>query len=316
MKDPDFNFLAPVFNDAPFLPFRKRHPLIFWPVLIFLSLFGIYMFVSLMQAMSDRMAGGGFSIGKQIGVVNVEGIIMDSKDIVEWVDKLEADDNIVGVLVRVDSPGGAVTPSEEIYFALKRLADKKPLVVSMGTLAASGGYMVSLPARHIVASPSTITGSIGTRMDMANWAGLMDKIGIKDQSLASGSMKDAGSPYRNLEPHERAYFMGLLTDMHDQFMEMVAAERKLTPEEVKAVADGRAFTGRQALDLKLVDSLGDKHQALQILHGLTEYKAHANPLLEGPIKKRSFMETMFEGMFQAMHNAQMKAASQSPFYYF
>ena len=316
MKDNDFNFGPPLFDETPYLPFRKRRPFIFWPLLIFLALFGCYMFVSLMQAMSDNMGSGSFISGKQIGVINVEGVIMDSKDVVEWTEKLSSNDNVLGVLVRVNSPGGAVTPSEEIYFAIKRLAEKKPVVVSMGTLAASGGYMISLPARHIVASPSTITGSIGTRMDMANWAGLMEKIGIKDQSLASGRMKDAGSPYRDLNDEERAYFMGLLTDMHEQFADMVGEARKLNPKELKAVADGRAFTGRQALDLKLVDSLGDRYEALQILHVMTNYEAKDSFLLEGPIKKRNFMETMFEGMFRAMHNAQMNAATQSPFYYF
>lgn len=209
-----------------------------------------------------------------------------------------------------------MTPSEEIYFAIDRLAKEKPVVASMGTLAASGGYMVALPAHHIVASPSTITGSIGTRMDMANWVGLMDKIGIKDQSLASGSMKDAGSPYRDMSAEERAYFMSMLTDMHDYFKEMVMAHRKLSKAEVDVVADGRAYTGRQALELGLVDTLGDSYDALQLLNEMTMNQAASNIMLEGPPKKYTFMEKMFESMFAAWNRAQASASLQKPLFYF
>lgn len=306
-----------MFDDFAYKPFRKRHPFVFIFLLLFFIMVGGYIFISLISSLTDEENLVSFYGGKQLGVVNIEGVIWESKDIVNWTKKLEENDNIVGVLVRVNSPGGAVTPSEEIYFALRRLAEKKPVVVSMGTVAASGGYMVSLPAQSIIAAPSTITGSIGTRMDMANWGGLMDKIGIKDQSLASGSMKDAGSPYRDLSQEDREYFMGLLTDMHEQFIDMIAENREnLTRDQIVALADGRVFTGRQALQLGLVDGLGDKEDAIELLSRFTGYSAGKNLMLEGPPKKRSFFDEMFESMFQSMQRAQVKSSMQGTFFYF
>ncbi len=252
---------------------------------------------------------------KQIGVINIEGVIIDSKDIVEWTEKLEKDNNITAVLVRVNSPGGAVTPSQEIFYALERLAAKKPMVASMGTLAASGGYMVCLPATHIVAMPSTLTGSIGTRMDLSNLSGLMGKIGIANETLASGEMKDAGSPYRPLSEKDRAYFMGMLQDMQDQFLESVVSHRKLSEAEAKLVSDGRAFTGRQAKEYKLVDSLGDKQDAVNLLQNMSG-SVEILPLKEGPPKKTNFMEKMFESVLTAKRNVELGLSRHSAFFYY
>ncbi|MBQ4133256.1 MAG: signal peptide peptidase SppA [Desulfovibrionaceae bacterium] len=306
-----------IFDDGGHRPFHKRHPVLFVLIIFVVAciLMGIAFWGCMRTVLDDETMNALYS-GKQLGVVNVEGVIFDSADVLSWIQKLEENENVVGVLVRINSPGGAVTPSEEIYFALERLAAKKPVVASMGALAASGGYMAALPAHCIVAAPSSITGSIGTRMDMANWEELMGKIGIKDQSLTSGEMKDAGSPYRDMEAKERAYFMGLLTDMHERFKEMVAKHRSLDPEVLNKVADGRAFTGRQALELGLVDSLGDKHAALEMLNGLTLNEAAGNVLLEGPPKQYSLFEELFESMFRAWNAAKIRADARQPLFYF
>ena len=316
MSGYNMDYTPPIFDDGGYRPFRRRHPFVFALIAVVLLGLASVLFVSCMRTMLSDSGLGQIYGGKQVGVVNIEGIILESGEVVDWIHKLEENPNVVGVLVRINSPGGAVAPSEEIYFALNRLAAEKPLVVSMGALAASGGYMAALPARHIVASPSTITGSIGTRMDLANWEGLMDKIGIKDQSLASGGMKDAGSPYRDMSAKERAYFMGMLTDMHEYFKELVLKHRELSREKLDEVADGRAYTGRQALALGLVDSLGDREDALEKLNGFTDNQAAGNTLLEGPPKKLSIIEEIFESMFIAWNRVQAKASFQKQLFYF
>lgn len=252
--------------------FFRRHPVLtVLCVIIILSLIG-----KSIQSGSDVLPkGDGF------GVVKVEGFMNAADDVLEWVATLEDDPSIKGVLVYVDSPGGAVVPAMEMYHALERLNQKKPVVVYMGTVAASGGYLVSLGATHIVANPATLTGSIGVKMEIPNITGLMDKIGVSQTSLTSGPMKDAGSPFQPLSGEERAYLMGVVNDMFAQFRDLVQKKRKLTNQEMKLVSDGRVFTGRQALQYKLVDSIGDQTDALYVLAKLSGLSESA-PLTVGP----------------------------------
>lgn len=267
-----------IFYSAP-LPWRRRHPVIFWLGIIVL----FWLIFSIARGIYLAGQPGGPLSGPYFGVVHVEGTIMDSLPVLEWIDRLEKDKNAVGVLVRIESPGGAVTPSEEIYTALARLAETRPVVASMGSMAASGGYMVALPAKAIVANPTTLTGSVGVRMEMPNLQALMDKIGVTHEALASGELKAAGSPYSPFTDKEREYFMGIIQDMFNRFVGMVEKHRGLTPEALKTISDGRAVTGRQALDLGLVDSLGDQARALNVLKELCQTKEDL-PLVEGPEK--------------------------------
>ena len=267
-----------IFYSAP-LPWRRRHPVIFWLGIIVL----FWLIFSIARGVYLAGQPGGPLSGPYFGVVHVEGTIMDSLPVLEWIDRLEKDKNAVGVLVRIESPGGAVTPSEEIYTALARLAETRPVVASMGSMAASGGYMVALPAKAIVANPTTLTGSVGVRMEMPNLQALMDKIGVTHEALASGELKAAGSPYSPFTDKEREYFMGIIQDMFNRFVGMVEKHRGLTPEALKTISDGRAVTGRQALDLGLVDSLGDQARALNVLKELCQTKEDL-PLVEGPEK--------------------------------
>ncbi len=265
-----------IFYAAP-LPWRRRHPILFWLGIIVL----LWLILSIARGVYLASQPGGPLSGPYFGVVHVEGVIADSRPILEWIEALEKDKNAVGVLVRIESPGGAVTPSEEIYTALARLAESRPVVASLGAMAASGGYMAALPARAIVANPTTLTGSVGVRMELPNMQGLMDKIGITHEALASGDLKTAGSPFSAFTDKERAYFMGLIQDMFERFVDMVEKHRRLTPEALATIRDGRAVTGRQALDLGLVDSLGDQPRALNVLKELCQVKEDL-PLLEGP----------------------------------
>ncbi|MBR4742001.1 MAG: signal peptide peptidase SppA, partial [Desulfovibrio sp.] len=170
-------------------------------------------------------------------------------------------DNIVGVLLRVDSPGGGASASQELYMSLKRLAQKKTMVVSMGSVAASGGYMLSMAGERIFANASTITGSIGVRMDIPQIQNLMRKIGISQETLVTGPYKDAASMFRPLSQEEKKYLQRILDDLHMQFVEIVAKGRNLTVEQAQKFATGRIFTGREALHFGLIDELGGQEEA-------------------------------------------------------
>ena len=231
---------------------------------------------------------------QSFGLVNVVGMISDSRPITEWMAELRDDSRVRGVVLRVDSPGGGVSPSQEIYRAVKKLAQHKPVVVSMGSVAASGGYYVSCPATAIVANPGTVTGSIGVRMELANFMGLMDKIGVLHSSVTSGKFKDAGSPFRELSSEEREYFKTIVTDLFDQFVSDVAESRKLDLQKVKRIADGRILTGRQALAEGLIDGLGGFEEAFETLKKLCKVTKDL-PILEGPKEKDTLLRQLLLG---------------------
>jgi protease IV len=228
---------------------------------MFVTLFG-FLLVLYLAVKSDR--GGHSSDGKgdKVGVVEVVGTIMDSKKTIKELNAFAEDDEIKAIVVRIDSPGGAVGPSQEIYDVMKKIRAKKKIVASMGSLAASGGFYIACAADEIYANPGTLTGSIGVIMELPNVTGLMKWAGVEMNTITAGKMKDSGSPFREMTPEERAYFEGMLEDVHGQFIDAVAAGRKLTVEEVKPLADGRVFSGRQAKEAKLVDQLGGLEAAV------------------------------------------------------
>jgi len=207
-----------------------------------------------LQKQSGRSLFGGFS--KHVGVVKIEEIIMESSDLVEEINNFRDDDNTAAVLLRIDSPGGAVAPSQEIYFAVKRCSEKKPIIVSMGNVAASGGYYIASGADKIFANGGTLTGSIGVIMQFPRYSELLNKIGISIEVMTAGRLKDAGSPVRELTKEERTYFDNLLKDTHEQFIRDVAAGREMEYDYVKTLSEGQIFTGNQALELGLIDNLG------------------------------------------------------------
>ncbi len=252
-------------------PFHKRHPIIFWGG-IGLIFFAI---ISSLLPGNDSM----FSEENRIAVVRVEGMILDTKPTLEWIKEITEDDSVRGVLLRIDSPGGGAAASQEIYAALLELGKQKPIIASMGSTAASGGLMVAMAAEHIVANPSTVTGSIGVRMDVPQLQNIMEKIGIGQLTLKTGQFKDAGTFTRPMTEEERAYFENVLHDMHEQFIQLVAEGRKMPVEKIRPIADGRIFTGRAAKDLGLVDELGSQDNALAVLYKRTKIDS-STPLLE------------------------------------
>lgn len=205
-----------------------------------------------------------FGARKQLALVRVEGVITDARETVDELERYAKNPSVLGIVLRIDSPGGAVVPAQEIYEAVNRLRttyDKK-VVVSMGTVAASGGYYIAAASDKIVASPGTLTGSIGVIMEIPNVEGLMKKVGVESIVIKSGSHKDTGSPFRQMKPEERALLQSVLDDVHHQFIEAVAKGRGLEVVEVTRLADGRVFTGRQAKAAGLVDQLGDLRDAI------------------------------------------------------
>ena len=267
--------------------FSQRHPLIFGFMLILAAV------VTFMVAMAVFnylfFDGPRLRTQPKIGVVNIQGLITDSRELVEWIHRLEEDDAVQGVLLRINSPGGMVAPSQEVYQAVHYLAQQKIVVASLGAVAASGGYYTASPSHRIVANPGTLTASIGVKATLTNVEELMRKLGIDTQAIYSGEYKDAGSMARPMTEEERAYFQSLVDDMHDQFVEDVARGRDMDEDRVRALADGRAMTGRQALEAGLVDELGGLREAMQILQELAEVDKRRFRIVEGPEERVSLL---------------------------
>lgn len=204
----------------------------------------------------------GLSSGPGVGYLEVKGVIVDAEEVVKQLHALQKNDDVKAVVLRIDSPGGVVGPSQEIYQEVKKLAAVKKVVVSMGSVAASGGYYIAVPATTIYANPGTITGSIGVLMKLSNIEGLLGKVGMKAFILKSGAYKDAGSPLRPLTAADRAVLQGIIDNLHGQFVKAVAEGRRLPLATIRTLADGRVYTGEQALALKLVDRLGTLQDAV------------------------------------------------------
>ncbi len=200
-----------------------------------------------------------------VAVVDIVGPIIGSESVVDDIERYVRNDRIPAILIRLDTPGGAVAPTQEIYSAVLRARDAgKVVVASMGSVAASGGYYIAAACDSVVANPGTITGSIGVIIDFAEFSRLLDKIGVGFTVIKSGKYKDIGSFSREMTEEERELIRGVIMDTYDQFVEAVATGRNMTPEEVRVYADGRVFTGRQAREYGFVDVLGTYRDALNM----------------------------------------------------
>ncbi|MFP4037879.1 MAG: signal peptide peptidase SppA, partial [Desulfobacteraceae bacterium] len=197
------------------------------------------------------------SLGRKIGVIPVEGVIEDSREILSQIVAFREDDSIRAIILRIDSPGGRVGPSQEIHREILKTNEAKRVVVSMGDVAASGGYYIACAAERIVANPGTIVGSIGVMMEFLQLQELLEKAGVGLEVLKSGEFKDVGSPHREMTPREREILMELIGDIQDQFVDAVARGRELSSDQVRKIADGRVFSGARAMDMGLVDQLGN-----------------------------------------------------------
>ncbi len=201
---------------------------------------------------------GGFAEAR-LARIDIEGPILSAKPTVDLLERVQENEAIKGALLRIESPGGGVGASEEIYGAVRRLAESKPVAVSMGSVAASGGYLVALGGDRLFALDSTLTGSIGVIMISSNLEPLLDKIGIEPRIIKSGPYKDAGTPFREMSKKDRAYLQSVVDELYQNFVKVVAKERPLDREAVRKLADGRVYSGRQAYKEGLVDALGNLH---------------------------------------------------------
>lgn len=206
------------------------------------------------------------SMEDRVGVIRIEGVILDSQSTIGELKRFGENPSVKAIVLRIDSPGGGVVPSQEIHDAVQRVRNKnnKAVIASMGSVAASGGYYIAVATDRIMANSGTLTGSIGVIMEMANVEGLLKKIGVEGVVIKSGRFKDVGSPLRKMSDEEHELLQSVMDDVHKQFIEAVAAGRGLDVTVVQALADGRIFTGRQAKDSKLVDELGDLQAAIQL----------------------------------------------------
>lgn len=239
---------------------------------------------------SDRSE---LTVSPGVGLVEVKGLIVDPLETVKQLHDFTKNDKVKAVVLRIDSPGGVVGPSQEIWSAVKALREKKPVIVSMGSVAASGGYYIAAPATLIYANPGTITGSIGVLMKFSNLEGLMNKVGMKAFTLKTGKFKDVGSPARTMSAEERAMLQAVIDSTHGQFVRAVAAGRKLPEAQVRELADGRIFSGEQALAHKLVDRLGTLQDAL-VEAGRAGGIEGEPPLIKPPKKKKLLLDMLVE----------------------
>lgn len=227
--------------------------------------FGIFILFFLLAAagLFVGQGGGVLKLGDKIGIIEITGIIVDSRYINEKLMEYGERDDIKAIIIRIDSPGGGVGPSQEIYREVKQVREKKRVVVSMGSVAASGGYYIAAAGERIFANPGTLTGSIGVVMEFTNVEELLSKIGLRGYVVKSGEYKDIGSPLRKMTDNEKKLLQSVIDNVHEQFIHAVAEGRNIELSRVKDIADGRIFTGAQAKKIGLVDELGSLADAVE-----------------------------------------------------
>lgn len=251
-----------------------------------LTVGGIFLFFLLVVFTAGFFQNGSaiVSVGDKIGILEIEGTIFESQQLLKQIKEFSDRGSIKAVVLRINSPGGSVAPSQELYAELKRLAEVKPLVVSMGSVAASGGYYLAIAGQRLFANPGTITGSIGVIMSFPNYQELMGKVGVQTEVIKSGRFKDIGSSTRTFTSADRELLQEVIDDVHQQFVDAVSTERKIPIERLQPFVDGRIFTGRQAKKAGLIDELGTFTEAVDYaaeLVGITDDPDLVYPEVEG-----------------------------------
>ncbi len=238
---------------------------------VFLIIFGFFILLIIFSLLFVLLQKN-IPFGERVALIRIEGMIIDSKDTIDEIKEYAKDPSIKAIVLRINSPGGAVAPAQEIYEEVRKAVTKKKIIVSMGSIAASGGYYIASPATRIIANPGTLTGSIGVIMEIPNIEGLMSKLGIKTEVVKSGRHKDIASLFRGIKKEEREILQKVLDNVHEQFIMAVAEGRKMLHDDGKKIADGRIFTGEQALKAGLIDELGNLEDAVQVAARLSGIK--------------------------------------------
>jgi len=286
----------------------KNHPFLFgFLIITFLCVvFAICLWVIGNSGQFKTLMPG----SEKVVVVKIEGVITDSSPVIEKLDEIKDDADVMAVVLRIDSPGGSVAPSQEIYEEIIKLREEKTIVASFGSVAASGGYYIASAAHTIFANPGSITGSIGVIIEFANIEDLISKIGLKSVVIKSGKYKDILSPTRELKSTERGLIQGVIDSIHSQFIDAVAVGRGIEREKIAAIADGRIFSGEQAKEQGLVDELGNLQDAIKeaavsagivgepkVVYPDKEKPSILEFLLEGTLKE--FQHMIFDNSFKA-----------------
>src|SRR5580698_7449015 len=281
----------------------------------FLFVLAVFTLVYLTLRSSGESAGlHGF--GDRIGVVDLDGVILDSTTVVQELKKFGDDDSIKAIVIHVNSPGGGVAASEEIYREVKRIRDekKKRIVSSISTVGASGAYYVSSATNKIYADNGSVVGSIGVISEWVNYGDLMKWAKLKPEVLTVGEFKDTGDPSRDMTPAERAYLQSLIDNMYGQFVQAVADGRHAKVEDIKALADGRVWTGQEALPMHLIDQIGDFQNAVDDTAKAVGIKGE--PVLVRPDKDRKTLaDLLFGDISQWLPTREKLMDQQMGFYY-
>lgn len=282
--------------------FARRHPFLFSFLIIsicmtiaFSGFLGFLTFSS--SLINSQFHAASKNDKGNIGIVEINGVILSSKKIIQDVKTFRDQDNIKAIILRVDSPGGGFGPSQEIYREIIKTKKDKKVITSMGSVAASGGYYIASATNGIVANPGTITGSIGVIMEYANIMEIVKKIGISPIIVKSGEFKDMGSPLRELKKSEKLIFQNLVDDLHLQFVNDAANARNMDIQKMKSLADGRVYTGKAALNLKLVDRLGNLDDAVQWAGELAGIRGELKPVYPKE-DKITFLRRLAETLFK------------------
>jgi len=278
----------------------KRHPVLFGILLLIFA--GLIFFFLIQAFLSPARDGYSFPAGNKVGVVKVEGVITGSEEIIRELEELAKDDGVKAIVIRIDSPGGSVAPTQEIYDTILEVGKKKKIVASMGSIAASGGYLLACGAEKIVANPGTITGSISAIMHFANVQELMRKVGVTSSVIKSGKYKDIGSPVRDMTDEEKTLIRQLVDDVYEQLLDTVSQRRKMPRENVRQIADGRILTGRQALQAGLVDFLGNQKYAVRLAGKLAGIEGEPEVVYPSE-EKPFFLDLLVENMAMSVRKA-------------
>lgn len=273
----------------------------FWGILISLFILALifvgicFLFFAKTLSFSDRYYEQSGKGSGKVAVVDLNYTIFSSEPIVRQFKKYGEDKSIKAIVLRINTPGGGVAASQEMYEAVKKVRDSgKPVVISISSLGASGGYYVSCGGSTIVADPGSLVGSIGVIINLMNFKDLAEKIGVSETTIKSGELKDAGSPFKVLSENDKEYFQSIVDDSYEQFLNVVSKERKMDIEKLKPYADGRVFTGKKAKEIGLIDSLGTFDDAINIAAKMSGIDGEPTIIKER--ERISLIERILEGL--------------------
>ncbi len=275
--------------------FSRRHPFLYYSIImssIFVVLIlGTAIIFSLSSSVLSRnILSGKFDGQGNVGVVEITGVISSSKKAIKAIKEFRKEDSIKAIIVRINSPGGGIGPSQEIYTEIMRTRTEKPIIASLGSVAASGGYYIASATHKIIANPGTVTGSIGVIVEYTNIQEVLKKIGLSAVVIKSGKFKDIGSPVREITDAEKEFLQSFVDELHMQFVNHAAEGRGIDSEIMAKLADGRIYTGQKAVELNLIDQLGNFEDSIQLAGEIAGIEGEVIPVYPQPDKISFFRE--------------------------